>query len=36
MSNRSVKAELDLFKYATKSDLKIGTAVDTSKFAKKN
>ena len=34
-SRESVKVELDLFNYATKSDLKNATAVDTSKFAKK-
>ena len=30
-----VNVELDLFNYATKSDLKNATGVDTSKFAKK-
>ena len=30
-----VKLELDLSNYATKSDLKNATGVDTSKFAKK-
>ena len=30
-----VKAELDLSNYATKTDLKTATSVDTSKFAKK-
>ena len=30
-----VKVELDLSNYATKSDLKTTTGVDTSKFAKK-
>ena len=31
-----VNVELDLFNYATKSDLKNATGVDTSKFAKKS
>ena len=31
----SVKVELDLSNYATKTDLKIATGVDTSSFAKK-
>ena len=30
-----VKVELDLFNYATKTDLKNATGVDTSKFSKK-
>ena len=30
-----VKAEFDLYNYATKADLKNATGVDTSKFAKK-
>ena len=30
-----VKVELDLFNYATKTDLKNATGVDTSKFAEK-
>ena len=34
-SSRRVKVELDLSNYATKSDLKNATGVDTSKFAKK-
>ena len=32
---RKVKVDLDLSNYATKSDLKNSTGVDTSKFAKK-
>ena len=32
----NVKIELDLPNYATKTDLKISTGVDTSSFAKKN
>ena len=32
---RKVKAELDLFTYTTKADLKNATGVDSSKFAKK-
>ena len=32
---RSVKVELDISNYATKSDLKNTTAVDTSDFTKK-
>ena len=31
----NVKVELDLSNYATKTDLKNATGVDTSKFAKK-
>ena len=31
----NVKAELDLFNYATKADLKNATGVDTSDFDKK-
>ena len=31
-----VKVELELSNYAAKSDLKIGTGVNTSKFAKKS
>ena len=31
-----MKVELDLSNYATKSDLKNATGVDTSKFAKKS
>ena len=31
----NVKAELDLSNYATKTDLKNATGVDTSSFAKK-
>ena len=34
-SEGRVKVELDLFKYATKTDLKNATRVDTSKLAKK-
>ena len=34
-SGGRVKVELDLSNYATKSDLKNATAVDTSKFGKK-
>ena len=34
-SGGKVKVELDLSNYATKSDLKNATGVDTSKFAKK-
>ena len=30
-----MEVELDLFNYATKSELKIGKGVDTSKFVKK-
>ena len=33
-SGRRVKVELDLSNYATKTDLKNATVVDTSKFAK--
>ena len=33
---RKVKVDLDLSNYATKSDLKNSTGVDTSKFAKKS
>ena len=32
---KSSEAELDLYNYATKADLKNGTGADTSKFAKK-
>ena len=32
----NVEVELDLSNYATKSDLKNATGVDTSKFAKKD
>ena len=31
----NVKVELDLYKYATKTDLKNAKGVDTSSFAKK-
>ena len=34
-SGGKVKVELDLSNYATKGDLKNGTVIDTSKFAKK-
>ena len=34
-SKNKIKAELDLFNYSTKFDLKNATGVDTSKFAKK-
>ena len=34
-SGGRVKVELDLSNYATKSDLKNATGIDTSKFAKK-
>ena len=34
-SKNKVKVELDLSKYATKSDLKSATGVNASKFAKK-
>ena len=34
-SGGKVKVEFDLSNYATKADLKNGTGVDTSKFAKK-
>ena len=34
-SGGKVKVELDLSNYATKADLKNGTGVNTSKFAKK-
>ena len=33
---RNVKVELDLYNYATKTDLKNATGADTSSFAKKN
>ena len=32
----NVKVELDLYNYATKTNLKNATGVDTSSFAKKN
>ena len=35
-SGGRVKVELDLLNYATKSDLKNPTVVDTSKFVKKS
>ena len=35
-SEGRVKVALDLYDYATKSDLKNATGVDTSKFAKKS
>ena len=34
-SKNKIKVELDLANYATKSDLRIGTGVNTPKFAKK-
>ena len=34
-SGKRAKVELDLSNYATETDLKIATSVDTSKFAKK-
>ena len=34
-SRNKIKVELDLSNYATKSDLKNATGVDTSKFVKK-
>ena len=34
-SKNKIETELDLFRYATKSDLKNETGVDTSDFAKK-
>ena len=35
-SKNKIEIELDLSNYATKSDLKIATGVNTSDFAKKN
>ena len=35
-SKNKIKVELDLSNYATKSDLKSGTGVDTSNFVKKS
>ena len=35
-SKNKIEVELDLSNYSTKSNLKNGTGVDTSQFAKKN